>query len=234
LTAAAPLVAGGPPRLVRRLDAAPVAWRATPDAVYVVGTAASPVGRDDVRIDVSVESGAVLTLRSAAATVAWRGAGTSHHITAAVADSATLDWHPQPLIATAGCRHRQRARVRLQGRGRVRWAEEVLLGRHGEQPGGLDLRLDVDLDGIALLRHQLTLGPGEPAWDGPAVIGRWRCLGLVLDAGRGTQPCTPATYTDPSASCAVLDLEGPGRLVLAVADDLPALHRALDAVQQEH
>lgn len=232
LTAAPPLVAGGPPRLVRRRDAAPVAWRATPDAVYMVGTAASPVGHDDVRIDVSVEAGATLQVRSAAATVAWRGSGSAHHITAAVADNASLVWHPEPFIATAGCCHRQRARVRLEGRGRVRWVEELLLGRSGERPGALDLRLDVDVNGQPLLRHQLVVGPGAPAWGGPAVIGPSRCVGLVLQAGAGTTPCPPAAHSGPGGSWAALELEGPGRLFLALAPDLPALRLALAAAQE--
>jgi len=232
LTAAAPLVAGGPPRLVRRRDAAPVAWRATPDAVYMVGTAASPVDHDVVDIDVSVEPGAALQLRSAAATVAWSGTGSEHHITASVADGASLVWHPEPLIATAGCCHRQRARVRLERRGKVRWIEELLLGRHGEEPGALDLRLDVDVDGRPLLRHQLAVGPGAPAWEGPAVLGPWRCLGLILDAGVGTPPCPPAAHSGPGGAWAALQLEGPGRLLLALAPDLPALRLALAAAQE--
>jgi urease accessory protein len=197
----------------------------------MVGTAASPVGRDEVHIDVSVEEGATLEVRSAAATVAWRGTGSAHHISASVADDARFVWHPEPFIATGGCVHRQHARVRIERRGSVRWIEELLLGRYGEEPGVLDLRLDVDVDGRPLLRHQLAIGPGATGWDGPAVVGPWRCLGLILDAGMGTPACLPAAHSGPGGSWAALELEGPGRLLLAVAPDLPALRLALAAAQ---
>ena len=49
----------------------------------------------------------------------------------------------------------------------------------------MSLRLDVDIDDHPLLRHQLELGPGVPGWDGPAVLGANRAVGLVLLAGRG-------------------------------------------------
>lgn len=223
LTAATPIAAGGPTRLTRRLDGAPVAWRSTPDAVYLVGTAATPVGDDTVEIDVVVEAGATLNVRSTAATVAWSATATRQTITSSVADGGTLDWHLQPLIATAGCHHRQSVTVEIEGTGLVRWTEEIILGRSGEAPGYLDLRLDVDLDGAALLRHQLTVGPGVGGWAGPAVLGDHRAVGLILSAGRPIGPVAPAA----GAGWAVLVADGPAVLVVAVAHDLPALRQAL-------
>ena len=229
LTAAPPTEPGGPCRLLRLRDAAPVAWRPTPDAVYLVGTAASPVGDDQVEIDIRVEPGAGLNLRTTAATVAWRASGTGQNITALVADGASLSWHPEPFIATAGCHHRQRTRLAIEGTGRVGWHEELILGRHGEGPGRLDLRLDVDIDGWPLLRHQLELGPGISGWNGPAVIGDRRCVGLSFIAGAGLAHRPAGAGHEAWASWAVLPLDGPGTLTVAVADDLPALHRALAA-----
>ncbi len=187
LTAAAPVRPGLACRIVRLQDEAPVAWRCTPEGVYLVGTAATPAGDDAVEIDVAAEPGADLRIRSAAATVAWRSCGTVQQIRARVADGARLDWRLEPLIATAGCCHRQHAVVELQGSARLRWTEELLLGRYREQPGRLDLRLDVELDGRALLRHQIRIGSGG-AWDGPAILGPYRTLGLVLQVEPDYQP----------------------------------------------
>lgn len=223
LTAAAPIETGGPSRLTRRLDGAPLAWRSTPEAVYLVGTAATPVGDDTVDIDVMVEKGATLMVRSTAATVAWSGTGTTQRIRSAVAGGGTLDWHLQPLVATGGCHHRQDVTVDLEGTGVVRWTEEVLLGRYGENPGSLDLRLAVDLDGEALLRHQLRVGPDAGGWNGPAVLGGHRAVGLVLHAGRGVDRADPAARS----GWAVLPLDGPAVLVVAVADDLAGVRAAL-------
>lgn len=239
-------------RLARLRDAAPVAWRPTPDAVYLVGTAATPVGDDEVRIDIDVESGAELRLRSVAATVAWRGSGTGQHITARIASGGRLDWQPEPLIATAGCVHRQHARVDLAPDAHLRWVEELVLGRYGEAPGRLDLRLDIDVGGRPLLRHQLALGPGVPGWDSPATLDRWRCAGLLVLAGPGTPvpdtntpspagrtplagtgagPPRPGAATaspgGEEATAATFQLDGPGTLRLALAEDLPSLRAVL-------
>ena len=154
-------------RLTRMRDAPPVAFRATPEAVYLVGTAASPVGDDQVSIDIQIGAGAALAVRSAASTIAWASTGSSIEVNASIGSSGSLDWHLQPLIASAGCHFSHRSRVRLRGDARLYWAEEVVLGRHGEGPGCLDLRLDVDVDEAPLLRHQLLIGPDAPGWDGP-------------------------------------------------------------------
>jgi urease accessory protein len=206
-----------------------VAWRSTPDAVYLVGTAATPVGDDSVDIDVAVEAAAALRIRSTAATVAWSATGTTQRITAAVADGGMFDWRMQPLIATAACNHRQDATVRLEGKGRVWWTEEVVLGRSNEAPGRLDLRLDVDLDGQALVRHQLRIGPDAAGWAGPAVLGGHRAVGFVLHAGR------PGPRVEPSVGegWAILTLDGPAVMAVAVADDLPGLRRGLTEASAE-
>jgi len=221
LTAAAPIGGGSPFRLVRVRNEAPVAWRVTPDGVYLVGTAASPVGDDRIRIDLSVEAGAELAVRSAAAAVAWRSRGTGQDIRIEVADGASLEWGLEPLIAIAGCRHRQHVAITIHGDGRLDWTEEVLLGRHGELPGQLDLRIDIDIDGMPLLRHQMALGSGD-GWDGPAVLGSRRALGLSVRAGPG-HPVAPGS----GPGWARLPLPGPGTLALAVAADLQSLREAM-------
>jgi urease accessory protein len=223
LIAAAPLGPGGAVRLLRRRDASPVAWRPTPDAVYLVGSAATPVGDDTVEITVAAEPGACLVVRSAAATVAWRSRGTRQRIRARVAQDAALDWWVEPMIATAGCDHRQHVTVDLHGTARLRWTEEILLGRHGEEPGALDLRLDVDLDGLPVLRHQMSVHPGEP-WDGPAVLGPHRHMGVVVEVGYKPRPSRAS-----GPGWARMPLDGPGTLILALAADLPALRSALRA-----
>lgn len=227
LTAAAPIGGRAPFRLVRVRDEAPVAWRVTPEAVYLVGTAAAPAGDDQVRIDLSVGAGAELAVRSTAATVAWRSQGTGQDVRIEIAEGGRLDWRLEPLIATAGCRHRQHVAINMQGAARLDWTEEVLVGRHDETPGPLDLRFDIDLDGMPLLRHQMVLGSGE-GWDGPAGLGPHRAFGLRVRAGAG-DPGLAAT----GPGWARFPLSGPATLSLAVAADLPALRTALGAASSE-
>ncbi len=100
-----------------------------------------------IRLEVTVERGARLALRSAASTIAWASTGSSLFIEVRVEEGGALDWHLQPLVASRACNFSQRARLSLAAGGRLRWVEEVVLGRHGEGPGRLDLRLDVDVDG---------------------------------------------------------------------------------------
>ena len=209
-------------RLTRVRDAPPVAFRATPDAVYLVGTAASPVGDDQVSIDVQIGAGATLAIRSAASAIAWTSTNSSIEVNASIGSSGSLDWRLQPLIASASCHFSHRSRVRLRGDASLYWAEEVVLGRHGEGPGCLDLRLDVDVDDAPLLRHQLLIGPDAPGWDA-ALIGANRVIGFVLIAGAASRGVDHAV----GDGWAVMPLEGPGTLISAVAGDLPTLRAAL-------
>jgi urease accessory protein len=224
-----------PYRLTWAREAPPVAFRNTPGAVYLVGTAASPVGDDSVSLVVEVGRGAALAVRSATSTIAWAGTGSSIEIDAAIAEGASLDWQLQPLIASARCRFSQRCRVELSKGAGLRWAEEVVLGRSGEHPGALDLRLDVNLDGAPLLRHHLSLGPGAQGWDGPAVLGANRAIALVLLAGSLQALSCPkpkdggpvTTQAMAGQGWAVMPLEGPGTLVCAMGADLLAVRTAM-------
>jgi urease accessory protein len=210
-------------------DAPPVAFRATPEAVYLVGTAASPVGDDKVVIDIEVEAGATLKVRSAASMIAWASAGSSLDVNVSVAKGGYLDWHLQPMIASSGCFFSQHVRAKLADGAELRWTEEIVLGRHGEEPGRLSLRLDVDIDDSPLLRHQLELGPGVAGWDGPAVLGSNRAVGLALLAGPGTAQ-GEQVVSSPGAGTgwAAMVLEGPGVLVSAVGADLSGLRLCLN------
>ena len=216
-------------RLALVRDAPPVAFRATPEAVYLVGTAASPVGDDKVIIDIEVEAGAALKVRSAASMIAWASTGSSLEVNVFVGQGGYLDWQLQPMIASTGCSFSQRVRVKLAKGAALRWTEEIVLGRHGEQPGRLSLRLDVDIDDNPLIRHQLELGPGVPGWDGPAVLGPNRAVGLVfLTTGGVTHGGLGAPLSGTGAGWAVMALEGPGVLVSAVGPDLARLRLGLD------
>lgn len=214
------------PRRVERMDSvAPVCWRPTPEGIYLIGTSASPVGDDDVTVQVTVRAGATATVRSNAASVAWSGSGTRAAVEAAVGPGAALDWRLEPLITTAGCRHHQRAHVRLAPDARLRWSETLLLGRHGEPTGSLVSELVVDVAGEPLLCHSLGVGPDHPGWAGPAVLGPARAVGLELRAGRGATATAPAAGPGWSLS----PLDGPGSLALAVGRDALEVEEALAA-----
>jgi urease accessory protein len=210
--------AGG--RILRMVDAPPVGWRPTPEAVYLVGTAGGPTGDDSVHLDVEVEATGRLRVRSSAATVVYHGTGTTQRIDARVGPAASLDWAPQPMIITAGAHHTQSSLVRIDPTATLDWTEMVVLGRTGERPGHADLRLDcVYPGGRPLLRHQLRIGSGEPGWDGPAVVGANRAVGVRLRAGPDVDTPSPRR----GEGWAWMALDGPGWLLTAVAPELPVL-----------
>ncbi|HET9444211.1 MAG TPA: urease accessory protein UreD, partial [Acidimicrobiales bacterium] len=132
--------AAGRTRLRTLRSDPPVALRPAGGAVYLASSAAGPVGGDRVDLDVTVEEGAVLELRSVGATMAWpgpTGAPSTATVTAGVGPRAALRWLPEPVVAVAGCEHRMAARVTLAADARLLWREELVLGRHGEAGGSV-------------------------------------------------------------------------------------------------
>lgn len=204
--------------------------------VCVLGAMSAPLGGDRLRIEVTAEPGAHLHVTSAAATVALRGPTREHatyDVRLTVAEGARLHWLPKPLISAARSNLRQTCAVDLAATARLVLREEQVLGRAHEPPGRLTGRLTVRRDGRLLLDQQTEYGPGAASWDGPAVLGGHRAVGqlLVVDpALAGERPGVRLFGGDPGAGEAVLTpLTGPAILVTAVAPDLLALRRLLDA-----
>lgn len=236
----------GVTRIFDLVESAPIGFRMTRDALYLVGTAQGMLGADDISIDLIVREGATLCVRSAAATIAYASVGARLSIRCHVEQGAHLDWYPEPIIATHRCRAQVVAEVSIDRGGSLRWTEECLLGRSDESPGDLDLGLRIDYDGYALLRHQLAVGPSVLSWNGPAGVGGRRCVSyrVIVDAeeidvtkkGREVQRERQHDGSSVSdalqdAQWAVLDLDGPGTAVVAVADDLVDLRRQMQCAE---
>lgn len=200
--------------------------------VHLVGGAAGPLGGDAWRLEIVVGPGAVLRLRSVAASVALPGVdGAASHldIVVDVAEGGLLDWAPEPLVAAAGARHRTVARVDLARGGGLRWRDELVCGRHGEASGAASSLLTVRHDGRPLLAHDLAVGPGAPGWDSGAVLGRARAAGTLLLAGAA---CPPVTTDAPGGEdFAIMRLAGPGLLVTAVGDNGLAVGHFLQSAE---
>lgn len=200
--------------------------------VHLVGGAAGPLGGDRLRLEIEVGRGAVLHLRSVAAAVALpgRAGGVSTlDIVATVAAGGLLDVAPEPLVAAAGARHTTRVRIDLAEGAGLRWRDELVCGRYGEEPGQARTELRVRHAGRPLLAHSLAIGPSAPGWDSPAVLGCARAAGTVIYAGTEVAHApAPGADTD----IAVAALAGPGVLITAVGRDALALGRLLTAVEQ--
>jgi urease accessory protein len=169
----------------------PLALRTTRDGVFLVGTAASPVGGDDVSLDVDIDGRARCTIRSSAATVALpgpRGEESRWTVHARVGGRARLDWRPEPLVAAARCRHVAASYIEVSADALITWREELVLGRAGEEPGWCMTRLHVDRDGVPLVRHDLVVDAQTRT---TGVLGNARVVGTLLSIGARVPGCTP-------------------------------------------
>lgn len=204
----------------------PLLLRQTPDAVYLVGGAAGPLGGDDLQLDIDVGTGARLCLRTAAASVALPGSGPSRMaITARIATAGTLHWLPEQLIAANGCKHFTQSTVELAEGAGLLWRDELICGRYGEPPGDATVALDVNYGGKPLLRQALSVGPSAPGWDGPAVLGGARATGSLLETGSWE----PAVLGPGAVRT---QLAGPATLTTAVAQDAHELRGYLTAMSR--
>ncbi|MEA3056968.1 MAG: urease accessory protein [Actinomycetota bacterium] len=214
-------------RCTTLVSSPPLTLRDTPDGLFLVASGAGPVGGDDLTVDITVESSASATIRSAAASLVLpgpSGAASSMRVHARV--SGDLRWLPEPTVLVRGCDHTTVARIDLVASGSVLWREEVVLGRHGEPSGSLLQRLHVDVCGRPLLRNELPVGPRWPGADGPAGLGGAGAVGALLGVGVGRPP-SPCRNLERSRA-AVADLSSTAWLLTVVADDAQILRRQLD------
>jgi len=159
-----------------------------------VGTAAGPVGGDDLHLDLGVGPAASLVVRSVAAAVVLPGPDRARSrlaIDAVLAAGAAIRWWPEPTVVTAGADHEAVTRLRLGAGTELVWVEEVVLGRHGETAGVYRSRFHVDGPGGPVLRTGLDVG--APGWNGPATLAGHRSVAQVLVAGTGAAAVIAAT-----------------------------------------
>jgi urease accessory protein len=209
----------------------PLAVRATAERVLLVGSAAGPVGGDELAVDIVVGPGATLALGTAAATLAWPGPSgrpSTQAVHADIAEGAVLRWEPEPLIAVAGCRHHSTTTVRLAA-GAVVWLlEEVALGRTGEPSGCVTLTWRVERAGRVLLHHTEQLGPDVPGWGSAVSAGGHRHLLAAITVGRPAPETPPAVTADVAA--AVLAVAPDAWVVLVAGSSRPVARRALATI----
>ena len=235
-TLVAELGAGGTTRLPVLRSQVPLILRQTPEAVYLVGVAAGPLGGDVLELRIDVREGATLRLRTVAAAVALpgrEGQASVLSVTVSVAASGRLEYLPEPTIAASGARHRTEIRVDLAAGAALLLRDEVVLGRHGERGGSCRTRLRADLAGAPLLRHELDVSGTDEVSLGPAVLAGCRTAGslLCVEPGRDAAAAAakPAGPARPGSGpgVTVMPLDGPAILVTALAGDARTLRHRL-------
>src|SRR3984957_17340580 len=249
-TASASIVAvagpGGVTRLPVLASQVPLVLRRTPDAGYVVGGGAGPIGGDELSLRISVAEGAFLRVRTAAASIALPGPDGLESVlrlSVSVGPGARLEYLPEPVVVTAGARHATIVSVSLDEGASLLLRDELLLGRHGEDGGTGRTVLRVDYAGRPLLRQSLEVSGADPASLGPAMLSGHRAVGsllLVNHSGGGADGTGTSAGADGTGiisyaagmgratpEMAVMPLAGPGVLVTALAHDAVTLRRKL-------
>ena len=238
ITAAASIVAvpgpGGVTRLPVLSSQVPLVLRRTPDAVYVVGGAAGPIGGDELSLRITVGAEAFLRVRTAAASIALPGPDGLEsvlRVTAEVEDGGRLEYLPEPVVVSAGARHATIIMVTLAEGASLLLRDELLLGRDGEDGGAARSVLRVDYAGRPLLRQALEVSGADPVCLGPAVLAGHRAVGNLLRVDPVTDH-DPGPHVVPVARAdlelAVMPLAGPGLLITALAHDAVTLRRRLE------
>lgn len=200
---------------------------ATPAVVHVAAGAAGPLGGDLLRLDVHVGAGSALVLGEISPTLLLpgpRGERSRIEIDISVGAGATLAWFPELVIAAHRCDHRTDVRIALEPDARLAVREEILFGRHGEQPGTLRQRLRIVRAGHPVYDQELTAGPEDTGWDGPAVTGGHRSVGTLVVVPGDHPECGAAEVGPDVAS---MELPGGGVAVSTVAADTTTVHRRL-------
>jgi urease accessory protein len=213
-------------------SAAPVVLRPTGGhRIHLVQAAGGPLGGDDLALDVHVGARCAVQLRSAAATVVQAGPSPGPArwaVTASVAQGAVLDWQPEPTVVCDGAQLHSRITVALQHGARAVLREVVVLGRAGQRGGLFIGELAVDLDGAPLLAHTLLLDGTDPVLAGPAGTGGARIAGTLAVVGEGIGAPVQDAGEEPGLRWACAPLDGPGHVVLALADRVTDITRILD------
>lgn len=228
---AAEVVAGRNTLTVLRSEP-PLSVRPTPGGVYLVASAAGPIGGDVLEMTARVGRGASLAVRSVAATLALPGPdGAPSRLATelAVDDGGSLRWEPEPLVIVAGCDLRTTTRITLGQDATLVWREELVWGRHREPGGSVLSRLVLDRGGRPLHRADIALGPLWAGSSGPAGTNGARAIGVLLVVGA----VVGAAAGDGVTRVATMVLGAAATLVLALGDRPGAVRSVLDRAVPE-
>jgi urease accessory protein len=204
----------------------PFAIRRSGDQYIVVGSAAAPVGGDELSLMIDVMDGASAHVTTAVATMLWpapNGVVASSLTTAlTVHANSHLRWWPEPSVSVTGSHHETRTTVSLATGASCVIVEEIALGRHAECPGFVDAALRIERNGTVLIHHAEPYGFGSAGWRTAVGTGDARhvltaVLVGVCDAG------APRTDVGTTVSAAWLPVADDVALVLAVGPDRPSV-----------
>lgn len=214
----------------------PVVLRQTgPNRVHLVGAAGGPLGGDDLALEVNLDAGSSVQLRSAAAMVVQPGrlpAAARWTMTARLAQGAVLGWQPEPTVVCDGAELHSQMKLTMQPDAQLILREQIVLGRAGQRGGRFVGELTIERAGVPLLAHTMLLAGADPVLTGPAGTGGARVVGMLAVVGEGIDAPPQGAGEQPGLRWACSALEGPGWLLLALGDRAVDVTRLLDQAAQ--
>lgn len=224
----------GRDEVVDRSCAAPISVRRCGHRVLLASSAASPVGGDELELDVVVGDDARADIGSVSAGLVWPGADdawSSMVTTSDIGARADLVMWLEPTVSVVRSRHRATTTHRLAADATCRIVEEVALGRHGEPSGRLDLRLRVERGGAVLIDHADRFGPDVAGAGSSVSVGGAR---HVLSAVVVGPPAGESrTCVESGRAAAWLPVAADAAVVFAVGADRPAVLELVERLAPE-
>jgi urease accessory protein len=164
------------------------AFRLDGDRVALVPEQAVLLADDQVTVSVRVGAGQVLEIVEPGGTVAYamRGGRARWDVEIEVEAGGRLVWRGEPFVVAQGADVRRSTAVHLTGDARVVLRETLVLGRHGEAPGRLVARTDVQRDGAWVLVEELDASVG---------LGGHRVVDQVLWLGGFEDPAPEPAHS---------------------------------------
>ncbi|HTH06753.1 MAG TPA: urease accessory protein UreD, partial [Ilumatobacteraceae bacterium] len=190
----------------------------------VVGSAAGPVGGDELDLHLTVAPGAHVSIGTVAATIVWPGPDgqrSTMSLTIDVGTGGHVDWHPCPTVSVAGSDHLMSTLVRLGRRATCRIVEELALGRGDEPSGRLDASVRIERDGSPVVHHHERFGAGSPGWGSTTSVGDARFVHQEFRVGGDVGET--ATVVTATGAAARLRISGDATLTLATGRDRPSV-----------
>lgn len=222
----------GRDEVVDRSAEAPFAVRRCDDRIMLAATAASPVGGDELDLDIVVGPDASATIGSIGAMLVWPAptpAVSSLVTTITIGDRGHLVYAPEPTITVAGSHHRATTRVDLAPGATCELVEEYSLGRTGEPSGTIETSLRVVRDGAPLFHHDETLGAFAAAGLTSVGVGMARHVVTALIVGEPAGGA--ATAVEGGGMAARLPLADDASALLGAGVDRPTVRRLLDGLR---
>jgi urease accessory protein len=202
----------------------PLTLRRSGGRVLVVGSAAGPVGGDELDLRLEVAPGARVSIGTVAATIVWPGPdgqSSTASLTIDVGAGAHVDWHPCPTVSVAGSDHHMSTIVHLGRGASCRVVEELALGRGDEAGGRLDAIVRIERDGAPVVHHRERFGPGTPGWGTTTAVGDARFVHQEFRVGEPAGEA--ATVVAHGGAAARLPIADDAMVILAIGRDRPAV-----------